>query len=124
MIGWPETKEQIPTKIHDYWNIRDEITISQGLLLKEQTIIVTQELRNEIVDRLHSGHLGINKTLQRARDVLYWPKMNQERIQQCAVCLENQPSQRAEPLQSHEIPPLPWSKVGTDLFKRMVETTL
>ena len=121
MAGWPETKEQTPNKIQDYWNIRDEITISQGLLLKGEKIIVPEELRNEIVEKLHSGHLGINKTLQRAREVLYWPGMNQdikESIQQCPNCLENQPSQRAEPLQSHEIPPLPWSKVGTDLLQK------
>lgn len=117
LAGWLERKEQTPTKIHDYWNTRDEITISQGLLLKGEKIIVPEELRNEMVEKLHCSHLGINKTLQRAREVLCWPRMNQdikESIQQCPKCLENQPKQRAEPL--HEIPPLPWSKVGTDLL--------
>ena len=34
------------------------------------------------------------------------------------VCLENRPCQQFEPLKSHEIPPLPWAKVGTDLLHK------
>ena len=41
-----------------------------------------------------------------------------EKIKNCPVCLENRPSQQSEPLRSHEIPPLPWAKVGTDILHR------
>ena len=41
-----------------------------------------------------------------------------EKIKNCPVCLENQPSQQPEPLKSHEIPPSPWAKVGTDILHK------
>ncbi|XP_044182754.1 uncharacterized protein K02A2.6-like [Acropora millepora] len=72
-----------------------------------------------MVERLHEGHLGINKTIARAREVLFRPGMTvdlTEKIKNCPVCLENRPSQQPEPLRSHEIPPLPWAKVGTDIL--------
>ena len=61
-----------------------------------------------MLEKLHEGHLGINKTIARARDVLFWPRMSveiTEKIKNCPVCLENRPSQQPEPLKSHEIPP-------------------
>ncbi len=37
--------------------------------------------------------------------------------QSCHLCQENQPKQQKEPLEPHAIPPTPWPKLGTDLFK-------
>ena len=72
-----------------------------------------------MVEKLHEGQLGINKTIARACKVLFWPGMTvdlTEKIKNCPVCLENRPSQYPEPLRSHEIPPLPWAKVGKDMI--------
>ena len=74
-----------------------------------------------MLERLHEGHLGINKTLMKARDVLFWPGMAAEiteKVKKCLVCLENRPCRQSEPLKSHEILPLPWAKVGTDLLHK------
>ena len=35
----------------------------------------------------------------------------------CATCHQLQPQNQREPLQSHEIPELPWLKLGTDIFE-------
>ncbi|PFX19094.1 Retrovirus-related Pol polyprotein [Stylophora pistillata] len=78
-----------------------------------QKIVVLNSLRGEMLEKLHDGHLGINKTIARARDVLFWPRMSVEitkKIENCPVCLENRPSQQPEPVKSHEIPPLPSAK--------------
>ena len=34
----------------------------------------------------------------------------------CAVCQQNQPQQRKEPMQAHLVPDVPWQVVATDLF--------
>ena len=50
-----------------------------------------------MVEKLHEGHLGINKTIARACEVLFWPGMTvdlTEKIKKCPVCLENGPSQK------------------------------
>ena len=41
-----------------------------------------------------------------------------EKIKNCPVSLEHRPSQRSQPLRSHEISLLPWAKVGTDLLQK------
>ena len=68
--------------------------------------------------RLHEEHLGINKTLMKARDVLFWPGMAAEiteKVKKCPMCLENRPCEQSEQLL--------WAKVGRPCT-RMVETTL
>ena len=37
--GWPESKHKLDSDLSPYWNIRDEINISDGLLLKGERII-------------------------------------------------------------------------------------
>ena len=74
-----------------------------------------------MLQKLHEGHLGITKTLTRAREDLFWPGMNvdlTEKIKNCPVCLETRPSQQPEPLKSHEIPPLPWAEIGADILHK------
>ncbi|KAL9979645.1 hypothetical protein ACROYT_G017335 [Oculina patagonica] len=113
LSGWPESRGQVPAKLQEFWNYRDELTVYHGLVLKGQKIFTPKRLRGEMLEKLHDGHLGINKTLMKARDVLFWPGMAAEiteKIKKCPVCLENRSSQQSEPLKSHEIPPLPWAK--------------
>ena len=98
-----------------------KLSVAHGLIAKRQKIVVPNSLRGEMVEGLHEGHLGINKTIARAREVLFWPGMTvdlTEKIKNCPVCFENRPSQQPEPLRSHEIPPLPWAKVGTAILHK------
>lgn len=79
----------------EVWNYRDEQTVTHGLILKRQKIVVAVSLREEMFEKLHEGHLGINKTLARSRAVLFWPEMKEElteKIKSCPVCLENRPT--------------------------------
>lgn len=39
-LGWPETKSQTPANIQIYWNVRDELSEVQGVLLKNSRIII------------------------------------------------------------------------------------
>ena len=119
--GWPETRDLVPAKLRAYWNFRDELTVAKGLVLKGSRIVVPKALQAELLERIHEGHMGITKTLRRAREAVFWPGMSAaiiEKIENCSVCLENQPSQQRERLKPHEIPPLPWAKVGTDILHK------
>ena len=68
---------------------------------------------------MHEGHIGIEKSIQRARSAIFWPGITndiKELISACPTCIAYLPSQSKETLLSHEIPTRPWQKVGTDLF--------
>ena len=117
--GWPDQLQGVHSDIQCYWNFRDEISVCDGLLVKGSKVIVPKSLRPEMLEKLHDGHMGISSTISRARTSLFWPRMSSDItdwIQSCSVCQRHQPSLAAEPMMAHEIPKLPWAKVGTDLF--------
>ena len=115
--GWPSTQAEVPQEIRLYFPFKEEITVQNGLLFKGDRIIVPVSLRKEMMEKVHSSHLGCSR---RAREVFYWPQMNAELkdfILKCDVCNSYQPEQPREPLMLHEIPSRPWQKVGTDLLQ-------
>ena len=49
---------------------------SPPLVIKGHRIVILFELRDEIIQKLPIGHFGIEKTNQRARDDVFWPRLN------------------------------------------------
>ena len=118
--GWPDTKEEVPVSIQGYFHFRDELSVQDGLVLKGERLVVPQSMREEIKQKLHQSHLGIQGCLRRGREVVYWPGMNkdiEDFISSRSVCKSYQTDQQKEPMISHEIPSRPWEKAclaGTD----------
>ena len=119
LTGWPERRDECPVQIRDYWNYREEISLYNGLLFKSQRVIVPKAMRSEILSRIHSSHQGIVSCLRKAKDIVFWPGMNSEikaLVERCSVCAEFQAKNASQPMQTHQIPERPWSKIATDLF--------
>ena len=117
--GWPNEKSNCPGGISDYWNGRDELSEADGLLFKGSKIIIPASMRREMLEKIHEGHLGIEKCKRRAREVMYWPRINQDvanMVKNCNSCLTYQRKQTAESLQPHPTPNRAWEKIGADLF--------
>lgn len=69
--GWPEQKTDLPSSVCEYWNVRDEISVHEGLLFRGSRVIVPKTLRSDMIKQIHSGHFGIEACVRRARDILY-----------------------------------------------------
>lgn len=120
LSGWPSERSKCDISLLNYWNFREELTVQDGLIMKNKRIIIPSSLRTEMLEKLHYGHAGIEKCRMRARDVLYWPGINKDisdMISKCAVCNENRNRQQKEPMIPHEVPDRPWQKIGVDLFE-------
>ena len=119
--GWPENKRQINPRITQYWNFRDEISYFDGLLLKGEKVIVPRSMQKPIIEQIHQkSHLGINKCINRLKDVFFWSGMSaqiKDIISQCSICNEFRGTQQKEPMLPHEIPTKPWEICATDLFE-------
>ena len=76
MRGWPQSKTQVPRTVAPYFPWRDEIGVQNGVLFRGERIIVPGAIRQKIMTALHSSHIGINGCLRRARELFYWPGMN------------------------------------------------
>lgn len=87
--GWPDTKEQVPLSIQNYFHLRGQLSVQDGLVLKAERLVVPQSLREEIKQKLHQSHLGLQGCLRRGREVVYWPGMNkdiEDFTSSCSVC--------------------------------------
>lgn len=76
-------------------------------------------MRDEMIEAVHVGHFGIEKTTGRARDIMFWPLMTKQisdHVQGCQICNRHKDSNMREPLHPHEVPELPWQNLGCDLF--------
>lgn len=90
-----------------YFNIRAELSLVNGLLLRNNRVVIPQSLRPEMLQRLHEGHLGIEKCKRRARTAVYWPGINADidkMISNCETCLKYQSKQIKEPMILTDLP--------------------
>ena len=59
--------------------IRDQLSVTEGvILLDAKRIVVPRAAVKSILARLHAGHPGINKSLQLAQKLFYWPGQNND----------------------------------------------
>ena len=119
VTGWP-TKAEVPHTLMPYHQFRDELSVQDELIFKNDRILVPKSMRSEVLSRIHCSHLGLGSCLRKARDVVFWPGMKsdiQNFIEKCETCAEIQPKQRKEPMLSYDIPYTPWSTLAMDLFQ-------
>ena len=117
--GWPEQKGDIPCDIRPFHSFRDDLVEVDGLILRENRLVVPQSLQRDMLNVLHEAHLGIVKLKQRARNLFFWPGMNaqiEDKVSRCSICQAIRKKQQSEPMLTHPIPDRPWSKLGVDAF--------
>ena len=117
--GWPDNANQLPEHLRPFFTFRDELVIENDLLFKGNRLYVPAESRSDILQRIHSSHLGLQGCLCRARESIFWPNMTSDITQlaaNCAVCARIQNEQSKEPMMTHEIPDRPWQRIACDLF--------
>ena len=121
--GFPCEKKNLPTDLQEFWNYRDTLSIENGLLTCGSRIIVPHEMRAEMLQYIHEGHQGKERSLLRARNTVFWPNITydiQELIERCIICQEHGKSQSIIGT-TQELSPFPWHTLATDIFywKRM-----
>ena len=70
--------KEVPQEIQKYWTFREELTIEDGLILKDMCIVIPEEMREGILKQIHEGHSGFNKCQMRAKETVYWPGLNDQ----------------------------------------------
>ncbi|XP_045445826.1 uncharacterized protein K02A2.6-like [Melitaea cinxia] len=117
--GWPVSKNKMDPLLKYYWNIQGEIHIINDLLFKGDKLIIPKSMQSEMLRKVHEGHQGINKSLNLARSIIFWPNMSADiknLVDQCLICAKFKPNNQQEPLQSYDITKFPWQQVGIDLM--------
>ncbi|XP_060865999.1 uncharacterized protein K02A2.6-like [Metopolophium dirhodum] len=105
-------------EIKHYFQIKNELIKENGIVYFGNRIIIPKALRNYVIKKLHETHLGITKTLKKIKLIFYWPGMSSDVknfIEKCELCRKVSISKIKEPLLQHEIPELPFQKIGIDI---------
>ncbi len=101
-----------------YYPVRADLSVVNGLVLRQNRMVIPQSMRQDMLCRIHEGHLGVEKCKRRAREAVYWPGINNDinrMISTCNTCLKHHYKQTKEPMLVTDVPTGPWQKVGTDL---------
>ena len=116
--GFPKERHQCAMTIQDFWNYRDELSIYDDIIVKGDRIIIPESMRNEILEQLHAGHQGIEKTRLRAKSTVFWPGINadiEKHVKQCDECQKHQASATRD--YNNEIETTyPFEILGSDIF--------
>lgn len=95
----------------------NELSMVDGILLKEHRIILPREFENRALELAHEGHLGLVKTKQLLRGKVWFYRMDRKveaLIRSCIPCIANTPSNYTEPLQMTPLPGKPWQYLAMD----------
>ncbi|XP_038116691.1 uncharacterized protein K02A2.6-like [Culex quinquefasciatus] len=121
--GWPNSPDEVPDPVRAFWNQRADLSTRDGIVYRNDRILVPTGMRAGILKRLHASHSGIEATTKLARDTVFWPGITRdikECIQNCDICIKHSPNQQNQPMQTHQIPSYPFQKV-MDHFSDFIE---
>ena len=76
--GWLNDKRTSPSDLTPYLKFPDKITVSQGLILESSNLFIPHSFRRNILESIHSAHLGMNQCTYCARELFFRPGMSSQ----------------------------------------------
>ena len=76
--GWPSSRKECPSPLIPYHESRSELIEENGLVFRGERLVVPPSLRTDMLKEIHRSHIGMNGCLRRARELLFWPRINAE----------------------------------------------
>ena len=119
IVGWPSTRDELHSDLRWYWSYRDDLMVIDGVVMKGRHITIPVVLKQQVLDQLHTNHIGIEKTKLLTWESVYWVDINTDidkHIERCNMCLEFQQMQPKQKMIHHDIPLRPWEVLGADIF--------
>ena len=114
--GFPNAKPCLPEPIRPFYDCRECLTVIDGVIMKAKCIVIPASLHEKTIETLHTSHMGVSKTIERARTVLFWPNMQKNievHLASCHPCAEHKIKQKPKPL----LPMVSWHSLTLDNFE-------
>jgi len=86
--GWPKS---ISDYLKPYKDRYTDLTVEQGCVILGYKVVIPSKSRKQILDELHSTHLGIVKIKALARSYVWWPKIDvhvENVVKSCNYCMQ------------------------------------
>lgn len=94
-----------------------EYSIQNGIIFRNERVVVPTSLQNEILAELHSTHIGIVKTKQLARRYVYWKNIDRDIekvINTCSECASTRANPKKAPIHPWYEPEENWERIHID----------
>ena len=114
--GWPPQLDRT-SPLYAYWLKRDELSVSDGILLWGLRIVVPDKARLAMLQELHLGHQGASKMKGLARGYVWWPNIEsdiEDHCRACEVCARCAPDPASNVHHQWDIPDRPWYRLHVD----------
>ena len=118
--GFPKIKNDLPSSIQPFWEVRHRLSLSNKMILMDGRIVIPGNLKKLILRALHSAHQGVDSMKRRANMSVYWPGLNNDirnTRYTCHTCNEIAPRQQKEPLILTPPPQYPFQLICADYFE-------
>ncbi|CAB3222022.1 unnamed protein product [Arctia plantaginis] len=119
--GWPDQEKMLPALMKDWWKVREQLTVCDGIILKNQQVYIPDKMRGDILEKNHKGHQGLEACLRYARSRVFWIHMARDikdTVHKCEICEElDVKRNQKETLQLRKVPEGPWMEVATDILE-------
>ena len=114
--GWPDRVDKA-SSLYPYWLRRDELSISEGVLLWGMRVVIPSRGRRGVLEELHIGHLGGARMKGVARSHVWWPGIDAEIedfVKACELCARTAPDPKETVAHKWDWPDRPWYRLHVD----------
>jgi transposase InsO family protein len=114
---WNDVGDKNDEQFQAYKRICEELSVSDGLVLRGDRVVIPEMLRNRIVATAHASHQGIVKTKALIQETVWFPgidKLVERAVANCLPCQANDSKMIQNPLKMSPMPKEPWREVAVD----------
>ena len=118
--GFPSQKTDLPPLLRPYWPVHSRLAVDDGLVVCGCRLVIPRPMRAAVLAELHASHQGREKTKSRARQIVFWPGLNNDInniTRSCSACQRELPSHPRETYRTREAPTRPFQHLCADFFE-------
>ena len=69
--GWPVHRKLCRDQLKPFWKFKSELVEHNGLILRNNQVVIPAALRREVLNIIHIGHMGVVKCIEHAKNSVY-----------------------------------------------------
>ena len=111
--------DNFPDYLSVYSKLKEHLSVVDGVPMYGRRLIIPSNLRQNILDCLHSAHQCPTKMNDRAKQSVYWPGITSDienKRRACVYCNKNAPTQSMMPPMPLASPDFPFQMIVGDYF--------
>ena len=105
------------TELAPYRQVFTELWAIDGILMRNDQIVIPKSLRARVVESAHQGHQHVEKTMKLLRQTCWFPQMHKavsEFVKSYIACNAASVHNPPVPLEPNFLPESPWQKLHDD----------